>query len=226
MSDKPCELCQKPIEPEFLELGSPACLACLEQMPDAVDETDEPQPEFGLTLEMALGKNQSAEDRIAHTITDGDLMAALIASSAQREAFETTGSVEVAKVAAIMSAQIEALASSPDVEQEKWMLARMAITLEHLSSRYFAKATFSDGAAAETNMKIGRQAQVECRKCLESLAALKRPALKQTNIAHGHQQVINAEFPQAAIESETARENTWLAALEALNRSKERSRPS
>ena len=37
------------------------------------------------------------------------------------------------------------------------------------------------------------RAQAQCRSTLDSLAALQRPSIRQTNIAHGHQQVNN--FP-------------------------------
>jgi hypothetical protein len=56
--------------------------------------------------------------------------------------------------------------------------------------------------ACEVYLRLALKAQSQCRSTLETLAAVKNPSsvafVRQANIAHGHQQVINAPPPAAS----------------------------
>ena len=86
------------------------------------------------------------------------------------------------------------------LEKAESMLASQAHTLDALFHHLLRRFALNVGvytAVAEKYMKLALKAQSQCRTTLDSLVSMKRPPaelIKQTNIAHGHQQVNN--FPE------------------------------
>jgi len=84
------------------------------------------------------------------------------------------------------------------------MLATQAHTLDALFHTLVQRAILNMGeymGAAETYMKLALRAQSQCRSTWEALSAIRNPPMvgyvKQANIAHGHQQVNNADSNDA-----------------------------
>ena len=74
------------------------------------------------------------------------------------------------------------------------MLVSQAHTLDALFHRLLKRAEVNirEGfPVGREYLKLSMRAQSQCRSTLDSLAALQRPSIRQTNIAHGHQQVNN-----------------------------------
>ena len=87
-----------------------------------------------------------------------------------------------------------------NLEKAESMLASQAFTLDALFHHLLRQFALNVGVytdVAEKFMKLALKAQSQCRTTLDSLVSMKRPPaelIKQTNIAHGHQQVNN--FPE------------------------------
>ena len=74
------------------------------------------------------------------------------------------------------------------------ILVSQTHTLDALFHRLLkrAEANIREGyPAGREYLKLAMRAQSQCRSTLDSLVALQRPTIIQTNIAHGHQQVNN-----------------------------------
>lgn len=91
--------------------------------------------------------------------------------------------------------QLESLvadASAGDTEQIDAILISQAQTLDALFNHLTRRSVMNMDQyfeAANTYMKLALRAQANCRVTLECFANLKKPLVKQTNIAHGPQQV-------------------------------------
>ena len=90
-------------------------------------------------------------------------------------------------------------ANDGDLSRGEAMLATQAHTLDALFHTLVQRAILNMGeymGAAEIYMKLALRAQSQCRATWEALSAIKNPPIvgyvKQANIAHGHQQVNNA----------------------------------
>lgn len=82
-----------------------------------------------------------------------------------------------------------------DMERAESMLMGQATALQSLFVHLAERGMELDYVPGfEANMRMALRAQNQCRMTLETLAAIKNPPVvfsKQTNIAHGHQQVNN-----------------------------------
>ena len=92
------------------------------------------------------------------------------------------------------------LANSGDLKRAEAMLIVQAHTLDALFNSLACRAARNLGEyieAADTYIRLALRAQSQCRATLETLAVLKNPAqptfIRQANVAHGPQQVNNAE---------------------------------
>ena len=87
-----------------------------------------------------------------------------------------------------------------DLGQAESMLVAQAYTLDALFHNLLTRSAQNMKNAfsvVEGLLRIALKAQSQCRTTLDSLASMKKPPpeiIKQTNIAHGHQQVNN--FPE------------------------------
>jgi hypothetical protein len=87
-----------------------------------------------------------------------------------------------------------------DLAQAESMLASQAYTLDALFHNLIRRAELNIGnefSVVEKLFKLAMKAQSQSRTTWDSLASMKKPppdTIKQTNIAHGHQQVNN--FPE------------------------------
>lgn len=92
-------------------------------------------------------------------------------------------------------------AVSGDLGRAERMLANQLLTLDVLFNNLAQRAGRQDSIKGmEALMRLALKAQAQSRSTAETLSIMKNPMpyIKQTNIAHGHQQVNNGQPPTGA----------------------------
>lgn len=103
------------------------------------------------------------------------------------------------ELASQLDAQTQKLIGG-DLEYLESVLAAQVVTLNTLFHTMIKRSVMNIGQyfdTADRYMKLALRAQSQCTATASKLAEIKRPVIKQTNIAHGHQQVNN--FPEKEI---------------------------
>ena len=135
-------------------------------------------------------KGQSHEEALAEFVTNSVNQCAPAADSFSALSFRR---VDINLLIKGLRGQTDDLVSG-DLESIEGILAVQAHTLNMIFSslaRLGADNIFDRFKVAEKLIRLALRAQSQSRATLDSLAAIKRPVFKQTNIAHGHQQVNN-----------------------------------
>jgi len=82
-----------------------------------------------------------------------------------------------------------------DTRRAEVMLSAQSHTLDamfhNLVRRAMANIKEGYSDTGKDYLKLALKAQSQCRTTLDSLTAMKKPIIKQTNISHGHQQINN-----------------------------------
>jgi hypothetical protein len=160
------------------------------------------------------------------------------------------GEVDLTEAIEVMKEKSEKIIAGDLSELESTLTAQI-ISLNVIFNALARKSTNCEFMSQmETNMRLALKAQTQCARSIEVLAALKNPPIvfaKQANIAHGHQQVNNGVQPtthagktinssnellneadNATLDTrgtpETSNINQELAAVEAVNGSKDTGR--
>ena len=167
-----------------------------ELLQDLVDElADESEPvQEAPRLQVYMLEGETPEEAKARvTLTSEYHAADSIWVLNQITAFKEA---DLTNIANRLEGQIEKLKKG-GLDQEVSMLAAQAYTLDalfhHLLNRS-AKNMNNEFNIVERLMKLALKAQSQSRTTLDSIASMKKPPaelIKQTNIAHGHQQVNN-----------------------------------
>lgn len=111
-----------------------------------------------------------------------------------------------------------AAVNAGDLTDAEGILMGQAIALNTVFSELARRAALNMGEyleAADKYMRLALKAQGQCRTTLETLAAIKNPPVvfaKQTNIAHGPQQVNNGTPLPTRTENATIAPNELLEA--------------
>ena len=172
----------------------------LANLVDLVDESEtdeEPvhKKEVQLTIEMKKG--ETADQAKARAALSPEYYAA--ASIFQLGQILSSRDVDLTSLAKGLEYQSQNL-SEGDLGQVESMLTAQAHTLDALFHNLLRRAELNMGnefSVVEKLLKLALKAQSQSRTTLDSLASMKKPPpelIKQTNIAHGHQQVNN--FPE------------------------------
>ncbi len=119
-----------------------------------------------------------------------------------------TGNLDLEALVKALSDQT-AQANSGDMSRAETMLTAQAHTLDAIFNKLAQRAINAELTnQLESFLKLALRAQSQCRATWESLATIKNPPMvgyvRKANIAHGHQQVNNAQ--STASESPRARE--------------------
>lgn len=124
--------------------------------------------------------------------------AVLNASTAQRFASGTFGTIDLTESLAVMGEKAARVKAGDLTEAETTLMAQ-AVALDSIFTELARRAALNMGEfldATETYLRLALKAQSQCRATLETLAEIKNPRavafVKQANIAHGPQQVNNA----------------------------------
>jgi hypothetical protein len=122
-----------------------------------------------------------------------------------------------------------------DLGQMEAMLAAQAIALDAIFHRLAGQAHQNIGQhanAVDTYLRLGLKAQAQCRSSIEALAALKTPKqyISQTNVANTMQinnspeRIAHEERMDFRAQAAAGRNDSALAALEAINGGKDNGR--
>ena len=137
--------------------------------------------------------DETEEQSLARTMTSPTLQSAATIN-------EYANSPEDLDLQAIMTCldkQVDQVKNG-NIDSIEQMLLVQACTMDVIANSLFRRAKVQEYISnAETYMKLGLRAQSQSRANLEALIAMKKPRaelIRQTNIAHGHQQVNN--FPE------------------------------
>jgi hypothetical protein len=149
-------------------------------------------------LNVAQQTTEGAAETLAHTSLRPTVQAALTLM----EYNKGFGELSIITLVDDLGKQCE-LASGGDLKGAEAILTAQAHTLDaifHNLARRAQRVEYLN--QVDTNLRLALKAQAQCRSTLEALAAIKNPQpvafVKQANIAHGPQQVNNAEAAGAS----------------------------
>lgn len=155
------------------------------------DEPEEKPPTCRLKVYCQEG--ESKEEASARSMIEPQFQAAMtVATMSQIAGF---GITDVTELAVQLEAQSKEL-SDGNLERLEAVLSAQVVTLNAIFNALVQRSALNMGQFTETAdkyMKLALKAQSQCAATAAKLAELKRPVIKQTNIAHGHQQVNNIE---------------------------------
>ncbi|OSZ65922.1 hypothetical protein [Hydrogenophaga sp. IBVHS2] len=144
-------------------------------------------------LKVEKDSAQSDEAQVAGVALGGVAANAL---TARTFAAGTFGSLDVTECVKVLRLRAEATHAG-DLKHAETVLTAQAANLDAIFNEMARRAALNMGEymdATERYMRLALKAQSQCRTTLETLAAIKNPPVvfaKQTNIAHGPQQVNN-----------------------------------
>ncbi len=190
-------------------------LANLVDLVDELEMDEEPVHKKEAQLTIVMKKGETVEQAKARAALSPEYHAA--ASIFQLGQILSSRDVDLTKLAERLEYQSQKL-SEGDLGQAESMLAAQAYTLDAWFHNLIRRADLNmknDFGVVEKLMKLALKAQSQSRTTLDSLASMKKPPpelIRQTNIAHGHQQVNNfpeKEIPPNELVKEKSREE-WL----------------
>lgn len=151
-------------------------------------------------LTLQLNKGESEDEGVARASLAPEYNAAQsICQLGQILAFKE---VDITELAKRLNHETQRLKDG-DLGQAESTLSAQACTLDALFHNLLRRSALNyrnEFSVIERLIKLAMKAQSQCRTTLDSLASMKKPPseiIKQTNIAHGHQQVNN--FPEKEI---------------------------
>jgi len=162
-------------------------------------------------LQIQQQEGESENDALARTMLNPHVQAGASLSLLAQGPFPGLGLSELVEALEGTSGAIK----KGDLDQLEETLVAQATVLDAIFSQLAQRAIKNLGHyvnTAEIYMKLALRAQSQSRATIESLVSMKRPPelIKQTNIAHGHQQVNNyPEKPQSKLSSEE-KDDEWL----------------
>lgn len=119
------------------------------------------------------------------------------AAMTSREWFGVDNAPDITVLAVQLTKQSKAIREG-DLSQLEDMLASQAVTLDLIFNHMARWAQRSERVSHLSEyMRLALKAQSQARTTVDALATIKNPPIRQTNIAHGHQQVNNAPDAQA-----------------------------
>lgn len=139
-----------------------------------------------------LSPQEHPDDALARILTRPEIQAAAVIQQLEGE------NHEVNAVARELTAQVAAVHAG-DLRRAEAMLVSQAHTLDEVFCNLLRRGAKNLDAgypdAGERYMRLAFKAQAQCRATLDSLGELKNPRpvafVRQANIAHGAQQVLN-----------------------------------
>lgn len=171
--------------------------ALLDELDDEPEIDDEAEHGNVATLTIVMKSGETVEQAKARAALSPEYHAA--ASIFQLGQILSSRDVDLTKLAERLEYQSQKF-SEGDLGPAESMLAAHAYTLNSLFHNLLRRSALNwknDFSVIEKLIKLALKAQSQCRTTLDTLASMKRPPaelIKQTNIAHGHQQVNN--FPE------------------------------
>ncbi len=121
------------------------------------------------------------------------LLGAMTLEAWHRKTADSLGGLDINALSDELTIQVNSVIESNDMRRCEALLVTQAHILDAVSNEMLRRAAHSDYLSQlECYSKIGLRAQAQCRATVEALASVRSPVVvKQTNIAHGPQQVNN-----------------------------------
>jgi hypothetical protein len=149
-------------------------------------------------IDLSCPEEMSKEAALAMHMLRPTLQGAITAHAWAKKAGLANDELSINALADELTKQVNAVIKSNDLGRCEALLVVQAHILDTVSNTLLGRAARAEYTEQlEVNMRLGLKAQAQCRATVEALASVRSPVvLKQTNIAHGPQQVnteINAE---------------------------------
>jgi hypothetical protein len=186
-----CAECGQVIEETMQQLGSGLCFECVSALPDAEPDAEQPD-EKSACITISAPEGMPEEERGAWAMQQPHILAS-------RVAYGYAGKYLVADnpsaVVEALEQQQKQILQSDNLEGVQELLATQMLLLNMVFLHSMEKAR-EQGMfkGMDTFLRNGLKAQAQFRMSAETLHQLRNPApavLRQTNIAHGPQQVNN-----------------------------------
>ena len=170
------------------------CAECLPllALPDLapVDLEEEADAGRGTKIGIAMPEGMDEPQALAYLSTDPKMQAAINLNLWSTEIGGQKADVNL--LAAAIHERVQQVIESDSLEECETLLLTQAITLDAVANNLLRRGALAASLAGiELYTKLGLRAMSQCRANLETLATIKRPAISQTNIANGPQQVNN-----------------------------------
>jgi len=144
-------------------------------------------------FQIYLQPDETEEQSLARTMISPTLQSAATIN----EYANSPEELDLQAIIACLDKQVDQVKNG-NIDSIEQMLLVQARTMDVIANSLFRRAKVQQYISnAETYMKLGLRSQSQSRANLEVLIGMKKPRaelIKQTNIAHGHQQVNN--FPE------------------------------
>ena len=172
----------------------------LQALMDELDDDemdDEPEQSDVKVMQVRLRKGESDDEGTARIALTPEYHA--VHSIHQLNQITAFKAADLTHLANQLEKQTQQLQDG-DLGHAESILAAQAQTLDALFHNLLRRAALNyrnEFSVVDRLFRLAMKAQSQCRATLDSLAAMKKPPpdlIKQTNIAHGHQQVNN--FPE------------------------------
>ncbi len=187
-----CLTCEAALDDEQQSEGLCVGCAALMALPDLPPDTptiDEPKADVVLTMPKGMGEKAAA----AMMFMRPTLLGAMTLEAWHRKTADSLGGLDIIALADELTIQVNQVIESDDMGRCQALLVTQAHVLDAVSNEMLRRAAKSEYLSQlECYSKIGLKAQAQCRATVEALASVRSPVVvKQTNIAHGPQQVNN-----------------------------------
>jgi hypothetical protein len=187
-----CLNCGGAISEEHQDTG--LCAECLPLLAlpnlapvDLQEEADASRP---ATIQITAPQGMDDAQALAYLSTDPKMQAAINLNLWSTEIGGQKADVNV--LAAAIHERVNQVIESDSLEECETLLLTQAITLDAVANNLLRRGALSASLAGiGLYTKLGLRAMSQCRANLETLATIRRPAISQTNIANGPQQVNN-----------------------------------
>ena len=167
----------------------------IDDLPDDEEMLDEPEQAKPACLQLTMKTGETEEEAKARAALTPEYHA--VQSIFQLNRITAAKEADLTQLADRLAHQTQQLRDG-DLDQAEAMLASQAYTLDALFHNLLLRSALNAGNefnVVEKLMKLALKAQSQCRTTLDSFASMKKPPIelfKQTNIAHGPQQINNS----------------------------------
>lgn len=162
------------------------------------------RPPKGKRLPMAETPGKSRDARMAEVASLPVMSAASLLLEYAKGSF---GELSLVETVAVLKDRVAAVQGG-DLGDAEALLTAQAAALNAIFTELARRAALNFGTyldAGERYLRLALRAQSQCTRTLETLAVMKNPQpvafVRQANISHGHQQVVNHPPPGAGAAS-------------------------
>ncbi len=155
--------------------------------------TDDDEIDMGeeRTLQISCESDETKRDALARTFLSPEIQASASLSMLASGPFSDAGFAELVDALKAITKERK----DGGIGRLEETLTAQGVVLDAIFNHLVQRAINNIGHYVETveiYMKLALRAQSQCRATLETLGNLNRPQIRQTNIAHGPQQINNS----------------------------------